>query len=184
MRRSALTVVIFALLMALVLTGCSAPGADQTGQSPEPSPQGTDKLSDTTPTVSKVEIYLIALDDNGKSGQKLATGDSLVGVEREITPTPTPLRAALDELLTLKTRDYGQSRLYNPLYQSDLKVESAAITAGKAVIRLTGQLQLSGDMDGPRVEAQIEETALQFSTVKDVEVTLNGKNLHDALSLK
>lgn len=182
MRRPALTVVIFILI--LVLAGCAPYGTGQAGQSDNSLPPKAGESPEAPPTVAKVKIYLIALEDNGKNGKKLATGDSLVGVEREIAPTLTPLQAALNELFLLKTRDYGQSGLYNPLYQSDLQVESAAITDGKAVIRLTGNLQLGGELDSPRVEAQIEETALQFSTVKDVEVFLNNKSLHDALSLK
>jgi hypothetical protein len=39
-------------------------------------------------------------------------------------------------------------------------------------------------MDNPRVKAQIEETALQFSTVKKVSVYLKDKTLDEALSLK
>ena len=41
-----------------------------------------------------------------------------------------------------------------------------------------------GECDDPRVEAQINQTALQFSTVKDVSVFVNGQALQDALSLK
>jgi len=39
-------------------------------------------------------------------------------------------------------------------------------------------------MDNPRVEQQLNETALQFSTVQEVQIYLNNQTLKDALSLK
>ncbi len=41
---------------------------------------------------------------------------------------------------------------------------------------------LGGTCDSPRVEAQIEQTALQFDDVTGVEVTLDGEPLADVLS--
>jgi len=43
---------------------------------------------------------------------------------------------------------------------------------------------LGGVCDAPRVEAQIEQTALQFSTVHEVAVFINDVPLEDVLSLK
>ena len=41
---------------------------------------------------------------------------------------------------------------------------------------------LGGVCDSPRFEAQIEQTALQFSTVSNVEVFINDIPLEDVLS--
>ena len=41
---------------------------------------------------------------------------------------------------------------------------------------------LGGVCDSPRFEAQIEQTALQFSTVSSVEVFINDIPLQDVLS--
>ena len=70
------------------------------------------------------------------------------------------------------------------LYQSDLQVDSISLDNGKAVIKLTGTLTLGGECDNPRVEAQLESTVLQFSTIQEVTIYLNGQLLKDALSLK
>jgi hypothetical protein len=43
---------------------------------------------------------------------------------------------------------------------------------------------LGGVCDAPRVEAQIKQTALQFSTVSDVEVFIDDIPLEDVLSQK
>jgi hypothetical protein len=85
-------------------------------------------------------------------------------------------------LLSAKQQFYGESGFYNALYQSDLQIENVMIDQGTAIIHLTGTLMLGGVCDSPRVEAQIEQTALQFSTVSDVTVFLNDTPLEEALS--
>ncbi len=141
-----------------------------------------------TPSVSnkpqQVKIFLISLGDNGVSGPKVGCGDSVVGVEREIPQTQGVLHSAIEQLISLKERTNSESGLYSPLYQSNLKVEKVTVTDGKAVIRLTGSLQLGGECDDPRVKAQFEQTALQFPTVKEVLVLINGKPLDQLLSGK
>jgi hypothetical protein len=132
----------------------------------------------------RVKLYLIAVNDNGVSGKKIGCSDSLVAVDREIPVTNAPLSAALNVLFSLTDKNYGQSGLYNVLYQSKLKLDSAAIVNTKATINLTGSLVLSGVCDNPRVQAEIEQVALQFSTVKTVAVFLNGKSLQQVLSEK
>ena len=138
-----------------------------------------------TPTGPQyVQIYLIAIGDNGQSGPAVGCGDSAVAVQVEITPTLGVLRAAMESLLSIKDQNYGQSGLYNALYQSDLKVDSVKIENGKATVNLTGTLQLGGECDNPRVQAQLEQTVRQFPTITDVAIFINGQPLADVLSLK
>ncbi|MCJ7723248.1 MAG: GerMN domain-containing protein [Anaerolineales bacterium] len=137
-----------------------------------------------TPIRQMVNIYLIALEDNGISGKLVGCGDSVIPIQVEIPPTQGVLRAALEALLTTKDQYYGESGLYNALYQSDLQLAGVTIEGVKAIIHLTGTLMLGGVCDNPRVEAQIEETALQFSTVNDVSVFINDKLLEEVISLK
>jgi len=140
--------------------------------------------SDVTPGPQMVQMFLVAVGDNGQSGDLVGCGDSLVPVQIEIPPSQGVLRASLGALLSLKDQYYGQSGLYNAMYQSDLQIESVTVTSGKAVINLTGTLTLGGECDNPRVAAQLEATARQFPTVTDVTIYINGKLLADALSLK
>ncbi|MFN2130572.1 MAG: LysM peptidoglycan-binding domain-containing protein [Anaerolineae bacterium] len=137
-----------------------------------------------TGLASQVKIYLVALEDQGQSGQEIGCGDSLVPVEVQVTPTRAPLTAALRALLAIKTETYGESGLYDSLYQSNLTVQSVAIVDRTAIIRLTGEVQLGGTCDTPRFEGQIEATALQFSTVDTAQVFINGQSMADVLSLK
>lgn len=136
------------------------------------------------PGTMRVQIFLVAIDDGGKAGKKIGCGDSVVAVDRFVPVTNAPLRAALTELFSLRDRNYGQSGLYNALYQSTLKVDSASVIDAKATISLSGKVTLGGACDNPRFEAQIKETALQFSTVKSVTVYINGIPIEQVLSEK
>jgi hypothetical protein len=156
---------------------------------PVSSPVPTIKTTPTrTPTIAagaeRVKLYFIAVNDNGVAGKKIGCNDSLVAVDRAIPATNAPHTAALNVLFSLTDKDYGQSGLYNALYQSKLKLDSAAIVSAKATINLSGSLIQGGVCDSPRIQAQIEQVALQFSTVKSVAVFLNGKSLQQALSEK
>ncbi len=131
-----------------------------------------------------VKVYLIAVGDNGVSGDLIGCGDSAVAVDVEIAPTQGVLKAAIQALLSIKTRDYGQSGLYNALYQSNLQLDSVRIENGTASIYLSGSLLLGGECDNPRVEAQLTRTALQFATVQQVSIFINNRPLKDVLSLK
>jgi hypothetical protein len=131
-----------------------------------------------------VLIYLIALEDNGVAGPLVGCGDSVVPVTVEIPATEGILRATLESLLALKDQYYGESGLYNALYQSDLQVQGVVILEGEAQIYLTGSLLQGGECDSPRIQAQLEQTARQFSTVQAVSIFLNGVPLQDVLSLQ
>jgi hypothetical protein len=135
-------------------------------------------------TDQTVQIVLIALEDNGQSGTLVGCGDSAIPINVTIPRTQGVLRAALEKLLSAKQQFYGESGYYNALYQSDLQVSRVAIEQGKATIHLTGTITLGGTCDAPRLEAQLELTALQFSTVSDVEVFINGVPLEEVLSTR
>ena len=131
---------------------------------------------------TRANIYLIAVDDGGQAGAEVGCNDSLVPVEVTFAPTVAPLTAALEELFTIDSRMYGQSGLYNPLYRSDLAVEGIDIEAnGEARIELTGSITIGGTCDVPRVEEMLRQTALQYSTINEVTILVNGEPLSDAL---
>lgn len=136
----------------------------------------------TTSAEQSVKIVLIELEDNGQSGPLVGCGDSAIPINVTIPRTQGVLRAALEKLLSAKQQFYGESGYYNALYQSDLNVSVVKIEQGNAIIHLTGTIMLGGACDAPRVQAQIEQTALQFSTVSDVTVFVNDVPLEDVLS--
>ena len=160
------------------------PSPSPVGPTASASPALTPKPPTATPQSLMVRVFLIAVGDNGVSGKLVGCGDSAVPVQVQVPYTTGVLRASLVALLSMKAKDYGESGLYNSLYQSNLQVQSVSLQGGKAIVNLTGSLQLGGECDNPRVRAQLEEMALQFSTVSSVQVFLNGKPLDQVLSLK
>ena len=148
------------------------------------APKTKAKTPTKTPKTMMLKVFLIAMNDNGVSGKLVGCGDSAVAANVEVPYTTGVLRASLDKLLSIKDQNYGQSGLYNALYQSNLKIGSLTLKNGVATIHLTGKLTLGGECDDPRVQAELEETALQFSTVKKVSIYVNNVLLQKLLSGK
>ena len=191
------SLIIFMLLYVFVMVGCTGKNQDKI------TPEVKENVEENTAVeeegivsegnqgkkdnenITKANIYLIAIEDKGTTGKKLDTGDSVVPVEVDLKKqNENTLEEVLNELLSIKEQYYGESGLYNALYQSNLTVESAEIKDGVAEIHLSGNFTLGGVMDNPRVKAQIEETAKQFDEVKSVKIYLGDKTIDDALSLK
>lgn len=142
----------------------------------QPSPPGE--------AVTTVKVFLVAMEDNGASGPAIGCGDSLVPVEFEIESTRAPLRPAIEKLLSIHDQFYGQSGLYNALYQSDLQVDKIEVENGRAIVELSGTLLSGGVCDDPRIIGQLRATAIQFSVIRDVRFIVNGRLLEDILSGK
>ncbi len=151
----------------------------------QPLPTPTPEPAQISEGLDKVNIYLVAMGDNGASGEMIGCGDSLVAVEVSIAPTLGVLRAALTELFNLEGQAYyGQSGLYNSLNLSSLYVADAMVVDGLATVYLEGTLIYGGECDIPRIEEQLRATALQFSTVDQVKFYVNGERLEKLMDLR
>lgn len=127
----------------------------------------------------EVKVYLVALDDRGQRGRRIGCDDSLVAVTRTVAAAGAPLKAAVEELLSVP-REY-EGGLGNYWAGENLRVQSAVISRGVATIRVRGTLPVAGICDQPRIEEQIKATARQFRGVRSVRVFLNGERLADAI---
>lgn len=128
-------------------------------------------------------IYMIALEDNGQSGIPVGCDDSLIPVTREVAAAATTegkITATLQLLFSLHDPFYGQSGLYNALYQNTLVVDSVSLHGSTVGVFLSGGTGARGVCDDPRIEGQIAQTALQFPGVTGVVIILNGGPLSDA----
>jgi hypothetical protein len=145
----------------------------------------------SAPTTT-ADIFLIAVDDNGQTGTKIGCGDSLVPVNDMVTIPGTAtdqqvadsITAALTKLFSMHDMNYGQSGLYNALYRSNLMVDRVTYTSAATRVALSGTLELGGECDNPRVEAEITQAIVQFTPGVVPTITLNGQILANALSLK
>ncbi len=131
---------------------------------------------------TRTHIFLIAIEDNGASGPAIGCGDSVIPVIAEIEPTVAPMGAAYRHLLSMRDEFFGESGLYNALHASNLTLDGINIVNRQATVRLSGELVLGGACDAPRVQAQLAETALQYSTVSSVRILVNGTPLEQILS--
>jgi len=133
------------------------------------------------PTFESVELAL--LDYPASNGLYTDTSDGpmrgcdrVVMVDRAIEPTTAPLTAALNELFSIETQEYAGWQNFIAKTNDTLSFNRAQVENGTAHIYLEGELSgLAGVCDNPRAMIQIEETALQFSTVDDVVFYLNGE---------
>lgn len=187
---------ILLLISILILGSLAFFGLSKTKKSPPsskpfvittPIPISMEPMTTSKPSSAtmKVNIYFIALNDNGKSGPKVGCGDSVVAIQKTLPSTKAPLSAVLTDLLSLNTQYYGENRLYNALYQSNLRLYSVIINPqGKTIIKLSGGVKLGGVCEGPRIIAQLRQTAFQFPSVKEVTIYLNDKLIEEAFSAK
>lgn len=136
------------------------------GPGPTPTPSAT--------LFTEATIYLVAIGDNGASGALIGCQDSLIPVTTQFAPTVAPMTAAYQNLLSLKTAYFGESGLYNALYQSNLTLQAINIQNRQALVYLTGNVVSSGVCDAPRIHAQLRQVALQYNTVDTVAVFING----------
>lgn len=145
-----------------------------------------------TNLVNETKVFLIALDDNGKIGEKIGCGDSIVGVEKSISPTDKPteiLERVLAELFAIKTGEirhikggiYINEGLYNVFTDSNLKIDSINIKNEVAEVKLSGDLALGGVCDEPRFTAQLGRIITQFPTVNSTKICVNNRPLEAIL---
>jgi|GEM_PF-1354995 hypothetical protein len=127
---------------------------------------------------SEVNIALLASPDLfDYSNNNREACDVVVMVPQTIAPTSQVLNAAIAILFT-DTFDYGFPPANFIATQKNLAFQGATIENSVARVFLTGTVgPIVGVCDVPRIETQIEETALQFATVNRVEIYLNGEIL-------
>jgi hypothetical protein len=146
-----------------------------------PAPPVAVRAGDLT---QKVKLFLIAPGDAGKAGRQVGCGDSAVPVEVTLPQREPGLPGALHALLDLKEQYHAPSGLYNALYSSSLTLDRVERQGGEARVYLKGYLELGGKCEDPRIAAELEETARQFTDVTSVRFYLEGKPLQEILSGK
>lgn len=128
-------------------------------------------------------LFFIAEGDAGVSGPAVGCGDSAVAVTSQTVTYTDPVEGALRTLLNNHAAHIGLSGLRNALADSRLSVDSVDRTGTSMTAHLSGTLSLAGECDIPRFEQQLLLTAQQAAG-KPVAITINGKTLTEALSLK
>ena len=120
----------------------------------------------------KVKVFF----NNSKLDPEISC-NKVFSTEREIIKTPAVARAALTELLagtTSAEKEAGFTTSLNP----GIKIQSLTIENGVAKVDFDEELeaQVGGSCRVAAISAQIRETLKQFSTVKDVIISINGRS--------
>ena len=153
---------------------------------PTATPEGMSPAPVSTPasesSVNQVNVYLIAMGDQTPGNHVIGCGDSLIPVTVDVAEGADLLVGAYNQLLSIRDSSYGETDLYNSLYQSSLAVDRVELVNGNAAVHLNGTLMLGGTCDTPRIEGQLEAAALQFSDVTSVEIFVNGQKLEELFS--
>ena len=111
-----------------------------------------------TGMVSKIKLaQLENLTGAPRPGQLVRGCDAVTFIDRTIATTTAPLQAAMKEV-------------FKEPQAKGATFKSVTLKDGNALVIFTGQPQLAGVCDDPRLPALIEMTAKQFSTVKNVTI--------------
>lgn len=182
-----LITIIIVLVAAAIGVGAYAYISNQNSsdasnnQSPSDNSQGDQQPVEVT---KQLTLYYIATEDAGASGSLIGCDDSAVSIKTTDVTTSNEVKSALEMLLADKNQFYGQSGLYNALYQSNLTYEGSTVENDHITVSLSGDLVLGGECDNPRVKAQLEKTVEDATDASQVSILLNGKPLDEALSLE
>jgi len=118
-------------------------------------------------------IYMVSSRDNPCGSRTVPIRISVQG--------PRVLTQSLQVLLN--TPDPHHPEYFTALEPHDLELRSVTINRqGTADIRLSGSIDVGDACDAARSRAQLERTALQFASVKRVNIYLNGEKFESALS--
>lgn len=174
------------LTLTLLLSACAEESLPEPPSSEDLTVE-EDILAESDPMV---QLAFIALEDEGNSGPLVGCGDSVVTVTSTYATFRTvnqKVTGALTTLFGVEDQNYGESGLYNALYQSELNVDTVSVSDEEIRVELSGTLLSGGTCDDPRIQAQIQETILDNAGMPantPLVITLNGTSLDSLLNGK
>ncbi len=165
------------ILLSLLLISCNATKLEKPVK-----PDETQNKGETT-----LQIAVVKMEDDGKTGEKIGCGDSIIYIEETAEGTKLEdtkkIQLALKELFAIGVTAVDDP-YYNGLQHSkNLKVENVNETDNGdnsiIAVMLSGELISAGTCDDPRIEEQIYSTVKANSSADEVQVFINDKELKD-----
>ncbi len=125
--------------------------------------------------IPKVETMMVSVFFNVIASMENYECNNVFAVNRFVPKTSAPARAALEELLKGPTET--EKSQYFTSINSGVKIQSLTIENGVAKADFDEQLeyQVGGSCRVAAIRAQITQTLKQFSTVKNVVISINGR---------
>ncbi|MCX6734865.1 MAG: GerMN domain-containing protein [Candidatus Peregrinibacteria bacterium] len=167
---------------ALIFVGCNS-SKPSTAMTPDPKPVEEKVVQAATPepkaeaATTQANMVVKVYFNNPKIDPNWDFECSnVLAVERTIPKTESVASAAIAELLKGPT-DAEKSKGYMSNINTGVKVQGISIKDGIAKIDFNEQLQfqVGGSCKISAIYAQIKQTLKQFSSVKDVVISINGQ---------
>ena len=142
--------------------------------------------SPTSGNTGYLEIYLIALGDNGVSGRPIGCGDSAVtqATDRPLAGSVAGnVRGMLDELFSTVTGNNTEGGIYNAFSGKNLTVRNVRLDGEQIYIEIDGTLLLTGTCEDARLQAQLLLTAFHYPQVNTAFIMIGGRNAKQLFDL-
>ncbi len=177
-----LVTLLTAGLLVMNLAACSNQPAQPYGQADQsqPTPAAPADANDTKKTV----VYMVKMEDNGKSANSIQVGcgdsvvpvDSTVGYQYNKTDAVASVNAALTNLFGTTADQFKAQNLQNTLAATNslLTVKSVEKNGNNLIAHLKGKFSFGGVCDMPRVKAQVEETIKKAALGNTFTIDYNG----------
>jgi Sporulation and spore germination len=127
-------------------------------------------------------VYYINKEEPGRFG----CGEALWYIKTKQPKTSavsSDIQYALNTILSYHSETIGT--LYNPGYASNLAVSNVEVSGNGVVVSLTGTYNRTKDpCDGRRLIDQLRQTIKQFEGISNIQITINGTPIADAVSRK
>ncbi|WP_244520194.1 GerMN domain-containing protein [Arthrobacter crystallopoietes] len=136
------------------------------------------------PITVPLTVYYIGLAGEETSGSGIGCGDSLVATLTQPVTFTDQLGASITHLLANRQEFLGESGLYNALNSSALSYQGSTQDGDTVIVNLSGSVTVGGTCDGPRIEAQLEQTAATAAGVADAVVLVNGIPIEKLVDVK
>jgi hypothetical protein len=164
------------LLVAVIAAACAAAGPGANG-----TPTPTSSAPTATPSTVKVNVYFSKSPDSDSNpvavfpvSRTVSSGNALPAALEEVMKGPTTTEqaqgyySALSGALALISTCPGEFRDFDLTYDH----RGPKAEAGTLTFQFCRRVDIRGDLDGPRIQTMIRQTALQFASIKQV-VILN-----------
>lgn len=182
---------------SVLLSGCTAGGPIGPTASPTSGPSATAPPSSAQPSTAPPEtpgptavptpreltVYFVRIGDDGASGERIGCGDSLVPVTTTPIATDDPLRASIVRLLETPEGEVLSSGLRTAVPGGTLDYVSGRVEGDTVTVELTGMPLPGGECDDPRIEAQLERTAMAATGASEALILIDGVPIEEFLRL-
>lgn len=159
--------------VANVVTSVTSPDPDRYQRQVRALLQSLHFWRDPSSTSSANTVPLAML--TTPNGEPERGCDDILYVEHSVSPTASPVTAALDTLFAIERDSVGGARHFLGQTNSTLSFDKLVVSTDSAHVYLTGRLSgLRGVCDHPRARIQIEETVKRIADVSTVQIILNG----------